>query len=127
MKHSKSFKIIIAILIAITLFLAFSQNSFALSYNIDNKFRGTQDQGNATNTVAILLGKVINFIQVIGMGIAIIMLIVIGIRWMGSSPSGKVQLSKTLRYYIAGAIFIFAAVGLLEIVKNFTKGSVNNV
>ena len=48
MKHSKSFKIIIAILIAITLFLAFSQNSFALSYNIDNKSK---------NVIEIIVGK----------------------------------------------------------------------
>ena len=54
------------------------------------------------------------------MGIAIIMLIVIAIRWMGSSPSGKAQMGKTVRYYIAGAIFIFAAVGILQIVKNFS-------
>lgn len=126
MKLSKSLKLIIAVLIAVTLFLTFTQNSFALSYNIDEKFNGTKDEGNATNSIATLLGKTINVIQVIGTGVAIIMLIVIGIRWIGSSPSGKAQMGKTIRYYIAGAIFIFAAVAILQIVKNFANGSINN-
>ena len=125
MRKIKVFKIIIAILIAITLFITFSQNSLALNYDIGNKFEGKGDKGNATNTVAGLIGKTINAFQVFAAGFSIIMLIFVAVRWIGASPSGKAQMAKSIRYYIIGAIIIFAAIGLLQIVKNFTNGSFN--
>jgi hypothetical protein len=91
-------------------------------YAFDNKL----DQGDTTNTVATILGKVINFIQVIGAGIAIIILIVIAIKWIYSAPEGKAQIAKSARMYILGTILIFAAIGLLQIVKNFTITNVKN-
>lgn len=124
MKKTKIFKIIISILIAITLLTIFTQNALALNFDISNKFDGQKDKGNATNTITEIIGKGINVIQVVGMGVAIIMLIVIGIKWIGASPSSKAQIAKTARYYIMGAIFIFTAMGLLQIVKNFTNKSI---
>ena len=124
MKKTKIFKIIISILIAITLLTIFTQDALALNFDISNKFDGQKDKGNATNTITEIIGKGINVIQVVGMGVAIIMLIVIGIKWIGASPSSKAQIAKTARYYIMGAIFIFAAMGLLQIVKNFTNKSI---
>ena len=53
------------------------------------------------------------------MGFAIIMLVVIAIKWVYASPSGKIQMAKTIRYYILGAIVIFAAATFLEIAKKF--------
>lgn len=47
------------------------------------------------------------------------MLIIIAIKWIYASPSGKVQMAKTIRYYILGSIVIFAAAALLEIVRKF--------
>ncbi|MBR2290106.1 MAG: hypothetical protein IJ867_05890 [Clostridia bacterium] len=126
MKKTLVLKIVVAVLIAITLLVAFSQNSFALHQDIGNRFVGTGDQSNATNEVAGLTGRVINITQVIAAGFAIIMLVVLGIRWMYAAPSGKAQIAKSSRYYILGAILIFAAVGLLQIVKTFTGAAINN-
>lgn len=123
MKKTKILKIIIAILIAITVFVAFAQNASALTIDL-NQFDNETDKSNVTRTSADILGKAINILQVFGAGFAIIMLVVIGIRWMGASPSGKAQYAKTSRYYIIGAVFIFAAIGLLQIVKTFTKQSI---
>jgi len=119
------FKIIIALLVATIVFLILTQPCFALGgRDISNMFANTKDEGNATNTVAGFMSKVINFAQVLGMGIAIIMLIVLAIRWIGSAPSGKAQIAKSSRYYIAGAIFIFAAVAILQIIKSFATKSI---
>ena len=125
MTQKKIFKIIISILIAITLFTAFTQNSFALGgREIDSVFDGKTDKSDATNTVTKILGATINLFQIFGTGFAIIMLVVLVIKWIGASPSGKAEIAKSSRYYIIGAIFIFAAVGLLQIVKTFTKKSI---
>lgn len=127
MKQAKILKFIIAILIVITIFIAFTQNSFAISKPIDSTFVGHGDKSNTTNVAGDIIGTVINATQIIGMGVAIIMLIVLGIKYMYASPGGKAQIAKSAKYYILGAIFIFAAVGLLQIVKNFSEANFGNV
>ena len=127
MKKAKILKAIVLILILVTIFVAFSQNSCAALGGIgpiDEKFNNTGDLSNATNEATTLAGKIINIVQVVGAGIAIIMLVVLGIKWIGASPSGKAQIAKSARYYVLGAILIFAAVGLLQIIKNFTEKSI---
>lgn len=126
MTKNKIFKVIIFLITIIAIFMLLSNSVFASPqpnlYAFDNKL----DQGDTTNTVATILGKVINFIQVIGAGIAIIILIVIAIKWIYSAPEGKAQIAKSARMYILGTILIFAAIGLLQIVKNFTITNVKN-
>lgn len=119
-------KIIISVLIVITLIMIFSQNVFALDFDISTEFKGTGDRSQAKDNISRLIGAIINITQVIGAGLAILMLIILGIKWISSSPSGKAEISKDSKYYILGAIFIFAAVGLLQIVKRFTKGSIGS-
>ena len=119
-------KIIISILIVITLIMLLSQNVFALNYDISKKFDGTGDKSNATSEVSSFIGSTINIIQVVGAGFSILMLVILGIRWIYASPSGKAEIAKSSRYYILGAILIFSAVGLLQIVKAFTKGSIGS-
>lgn len=130
MKKSKLFKVLILILIFITFIAFFSQNSFASTSfvgNIDTKFNGTGDKSEASTKLYELASKIVNFIQVIGAGFALFMLIVLAIKWIYSSPSGKAELSKDIRYYILGVIFIFAAIGLLEIIKKFAINASNSV
>ena len=66
----------------------------------------------------------INVVSIIGKGIALIMLVVIGIKYMSGSPEGKAEYRKTLTPYIAGAILVYLA---SDIVKWFEGGSISNV
>ena len=81
-------------------------------------FSGTGDQSEAKDKVTEILGGTLNFIQVVGVGIAILMLVILGIKWVYASPSGKAEIKKAAKYYILGAILIFAAVGLLQLLKD---------
>ena len=130
MKKGKIFKIIIMILMFIILFVFVSQTVSAIGVGSAlEKFDNSaivKDNSQATSKIQTLISVVINVTQVIGAGIAILMLVVLGIKWIGESPSGRAQIAKSSRYYILGAIFIFAAVGLLQIVKSFTEKSLVN-
>ena len=115
MTKNKIIKIIVAILISITLFTVLTQTGLC---KIDiTKFENRTDKSEATNKVTKILGSTLNLVQVVGLGVAIIMLVVIGIRWVGAPVNKRVELKKTLVLYVMGAIFIFAAVGLLQIIK----------
>ena len=130
MKKTKIFKIIVMVLIFVLLFIFISQTVSAIGVGSAlEKFDDPEivkDNSETTSKVQDIISVVINATQVIGAGIAILMLVVLGIKWIGESPSGRAQIAKAARYYILGAIFIFAAVGLLQIVKSFTEKSLVN-
>lgn len=130
MVKNKLFKIIISILILLTLFMFISQTVSAIGVSDAMKdFKNheiVKDKSEATKNVTKILSSTINIVQVVGAGVAVVMLVVLGIRWISESPSGKAQIAKGARYYVLGAVFIFAAIGLLQLVKTFTQDGLTN-
>ena len=120
MTKNRIFKIIVTFLIGVTLIMSFSQIASGININLD-KFDNSKDESEATNHVSNIISATINFTQIIGAGIAIMMIVVFGIKYVGASPDGKAELRKDATIYIIGAILIFAAVSLLQIVKNFAE------
>ena len=94
-------KVISIALIAIFAFMMLSQVAFA---------------SNVTTGQDI---AIINIAQIIGMGVAIIMLIVLAIQYIAAAPEGKAEIKKNSTIYIVGAIILFSAAALLQIIKNF--------
>ncbi len=68
----------------------------------------------------------ITIAQVIGVGVAVIMLIVLGMKYMISAPDDKAQIKKHAVVYIIGAVVLFGASGILQIIKNFAKVANND-
>ena len=73
-----------------------------------------------------VLNTVLGIAQVIGVAVAIIMLIVLAIKYISSAPNDKAEIKKHAVMYIVGAIVLFGASGLLQIIKNFANETVNN-
>ena len=121
---NKIFKILIMLLIAIFIISIFSQTSFA--YQIGNMFENKLDNSEASNHLSKILGTIINVLQIVASGIAVLMLIFIAWKYLYESPKGKAQIAKTTRYYVLGCIIIFSAVGLLQLVKKFAINNVKN-
>lgn len=121
---NKVFKILIMLLISIFIISILSQTSSA--YQIGNMFEGKLDQSDASTHLTHIIGTVINILQIVASGIAILMLVFIAWKYLYESPKGKAQVAKTARYYILGCIIIFSAVGLLQLVKKFAINNVKN-
>ena len=85
-----------------------------------------KDESGASKLAGEIIGTIINIAQVIGAGFAIIMLVIIGIQYVGASPSGRAEIRKNLTLYIVGAIIIFAASGILGIIRRFAVKGVGN-
>lgn len=64
-------------------------------------------------------GKIVGIIRIIGTIISVGMLIIIGIKYAVGSVEEKASYKKTLLPYIIGAILIFGAVNLTQIIYNF--------
>ena len=73
-----------------------------------------------------VLNTILGIAQVIGVAVAIIMLIVLAIKYISSAPNDKAEIKKHAVMYIVGAIVLFGASGLLQIIKNFANETVNN-
>ena len=52
---------------------------------------------------------------------AIIMLIVLAIKYISAAPGDKADIKKHAVVYVVGAIVLFAASGILGIIKNFAS------
>lgn len=116
---------LIMIIIMITFVFNFSTYSDAFSFsteigNIDGKTDSTKAKDATTNVV----GAVLTIARMIAVGIALIMLTVIAMKYMYSAPGEKAEIKKHAVVYIVGAIVLFAASGLLGIIKSFAEGNI---
>lgn len=111
---------IVAILLAVILVVALAGNVFAEGLDL-NQFDGKKDSSGAGTSVTNVIGAIINIAQIVGTGVAIIMLIVLAIKYISAAPGDKADIKKHAVVYIVGAIVLFAATGILQIIKNFAS------
>lgn len=112
-------------------FVSFFQSTMAWSINMDTDFsRGETMQNSDTtgmqearDTAAKIISSAISVIQVIGIGIAIIMLTSLGIKYMVGSIEDKAQVKKHATIYVLGAVVFFAAAAILQIIQGFIKAN----
>lgn len=129
MTKSKVMRIISIALIAIFALMMLSQVTLAAgeaasSLDPSSMFSGKTDNSGASNAVTNIIGSIINIAQIIGMGVAIIMLVVLAIQYIAAAPEGKAEIKKNATIYIVGAIILFAAAAILQIIKNFAEDNV---
>lgn len=65
--------------------------------------------------------RVMGILQAVGIVIAVVVLMVLGIKYMMGSAEEKAEYKKTLLPYIIGAGFVFAASALAGIIYNFAN------
>lgn len=116
MKSKNKLFIILTIICAII--LAISTISFA-DYT-PNEFKG-QINPNAEGSANVksVGGKIVGIIQVVGTIVAVGMLIILGIKYMMGSAEERAEYKKTLFPYIVGAVLIFAASNLTQMIYNW--------
>lgn len=81
--------------------------------------------GDTATTFNSILNTILGIVQVIGVAVAVIMLIVLAIKYISAAPGDKAEIKKHAVVYIVGAVVLFGASGLLGIIKNFTAETVN--
>ena len=77
------------------------------------------DDGGAATSVGKMANAVLSVVQTVGMAVAVIMLVVLAIKYISAAPSDKAEIKKHAVVYVVGAVVLFGASGILQIVKNF--------
>ncbi len=121
------FKIISLFLICITCISVLSYaNSDSWSIDVDKTFDSSNADNNigldyAEDNVTKIIGNCISIVQVIGVGVAVILLISLGIKYMISSVEEKAKVKEHAVIYVIGAIVFFSAAGILQIIQIFIE------
>lgn len=117
---NKTLKIIAVLLIAIALVTL----ATTIVRATDNGFQNitAQNPGNSATTISNTAGKILYIVRIIGMAVSIIMLTILGIKYVAASPNEKADYKKGMTVYVIGAALLFGASILIGIIQGFVDG-----
>lgn len=69
--------------------------------------------------------KIVSIISVVAMVIAVIVLLILGIKYMIGSASEKAEFKKSMIPYLVGAIIIFGAGAIAQVIVQVAMGVTN--
>ena len=92
-----------------------------LAVDPNTVLNGLNGNGNVQiNDLTKVGNNIVTIIQVVGIVIAVIVLLVIGIKYMMGSASEKAEYKKTMIPYIVGAVLIFAGTSLVRVIYSLS-------
>lgn len=118
MKKLKVEKILTVLIIAL---LIATISTVASAHTIISPGDLQSNPSNASSAIEDIVGDILGVAQVIGVAVAVIMLIVLAIKYLSASPEGKAEIKKSAMIYIVGAILLFGGVFLLNIIQSFSE------
>ena len=122
--NKKTMKIISVLFIAIYVIMAVTPVFAANTTNsvqqalspIDMK---TKVDHSNTGDIGTIGGKIMGIIQTVGVVLAVLVLMILGVKYMMGSAEEKAEYKKTMIPYIIGAVLIFAASTIANAIYNF--------
>lgn len=104
--------------------LPFSIAGIMYSSNVFAATDPSQFTGTATDVDGItnLGNQIITILSTVGSIASVIVLIILGLKYMMGSAEEKAEYKKTLMPYVIGAALVFAASAIAGIVFSFTQG-----
>ncbi len=113
----KTIKILSAIFVAIMV-VSMTISSFALE---PGQIKPGSNVPGATE-IQNVGGSIVGILQTVGIVLSVVVLIVLGIKYMMGSAEEKAEYKKTMIPYVVGAALIFAASALAQVVYKFFTG-----
>lgn len=75
--------------------------------------------GNAETTMASLGSQILTIVTNVGIILAVVLIAILGIKYMMGSTEEKAEYKKSMIPYIVGAILVFGASTVAKVVVNF--------
>ena len=79
------------------------------------------DPSGAAGKAQNIAGQILAVVQVIGVSVAIIMLLILAIKYLSAAPNDKAEIKKHAVVYVVGAVVLFGASGILGIIRGFAE------
>ena len=111
-KLSKTLAILLLVVITMVMAMGNIVNASS-SDQVDNLFKEGSVKVDGINSVG---ANIVSIITTIGIIVAVIVLLILGIKYMMGSASEKAEYKKTMIPYLVGAVFIFGASAIAKAV-----------
>ena len=92
-----------------------------LSFAVDDP-SGLKPEKSNTSQIENVGQRIMGILQTLGIVIAVLVLMVLGIKYMMGSAEEKAEYKKTMIPYVVGAILIFGATTIANMVFQFANG-----
>lgn len=117
---------IISIILFVTILSIFIVMPISMAATSEETVIGTLFNTEATGNAQITSvgGKIVSIITTIGIIVAVIVLLILGIKYMMGSASEKAEYKKTMIPYLVGAVLIFGASAIAKAIIAMSKGIV---
>lgn len=89
-------------------------------------FNLSTPNGESNTTLINMTSTVLGIIQVVGSVLSVLILVILGIKYMAGSVEEKADYKKELPIYVLGAIILFSISNLLSVIYNWAIG-LNNI
>ena len=119
-KCLKLISVLIILFICIGVISNISNASFQ-DVDVDFMTKDAQDTSGAAQSVKGILQAALVIAQVVGTGVAVIMLIVLAIKYLTASAADRADIKKSAVVYVTGAVILFAASGILGIISRLSS------
>ncbi len=110
----KGIKILILLLVFIFLF-----QTMVLATNPFDQINPVAPDTGTLTEMNSFRNKIYTVFQIVGTGLAVIGLILLGIKYVYSAPNERADVKKYAIVYVVGAVLFFGAIGIVELLKGF--------
>lgn len=117
----KTMKIVNILLVAMMLVMTFSTVVMAAPKADDIIGKMDDATGGDSDKIATLGGNIVNILTTVGIVIAVIVLLILGIKYMMGSASEKAEYKKTMIPYLVGAVLVFGASAIAKAVVSMSN------
>lgn len=123
----KTVKIISTVLLAIMLITTLAGTVLAKADVEGTLTKIDETQGGVTGKISTLGGNIVNILQVVGIVIAVVVILVIGIKYLIGSAEEKAKYKETMIPYVVGALLVFAGTSIVKVVYQLTTAAGNGL
>lgn len=113
-------KIVCSILVILIIVLA-SSISYGLDTGAYDKIYEKEQGIDKINTIG---GNALAIAQTVGISVALVMLVVIGIKYVVSSPEQRASIKGKMIGFVIGAILLFTSSAMLGIIAEFARTTI---
>ena len=106
---------IISIVMIVAMLIAFVTQVFAVDPAT------IKANENNTGKITSLGSQIIGIVTTIGSVVAVLVLVVLGVKYMMGSAEEKAEYKKTLMPYVIGAVLVFAASTIAGVIFSFSQ------
>ena len=117
----KNKKVVTYIIVFLCTFIIFTNFSYALD---PGAFSSIYQNDGKQQSIFDIGGSLLGVVQAVGYAVALIMLVVLGIKYMYSSPDEKATIKDKAIIYVIGAVVIFGSSSLVGIIGRWANATI---